>query len=386
MKKLFVLFVAVAATISLSAKTILYFSRPQFQWSAYKDVESVLAKPTGDSSDFDVQVTAPFVYKGTIALKGDWIVEPDDQKLTKSARQNAKCIIEPKVSWPAIMTLCQPCIDCYPCEAMPQNATGGAALTPILPDADDSYDGITETNTWGKPGSITNWTLYVGYDISTKKNHKVALFAKIDLLSDGAAEFFTGPKGKNLYVRYDELNSHFVLTGAKSAYTFEFFERLLGKDGEWQNTDNTATKAKAEIMSAKALNGTIYYTSVNPAHDYGTDLVGNGMYEILDLAGTVKLSRDNTLTKNAVTRSFGVEASKVSSKWSECMIDENAAFCEDYFANVFEEEYFTKAYPEKKYSDGVDWDDASVAGGFDNLFGYVFGADFVIDNFKFLKD
>ena len=264
MKKLFVLFVAVAATISLSAKTIVYFSRPQFQWSAYKSVETELAKPTGDAADFDLQVTAPFVYKGTVALKGDWVVEPDDQLLSKSGRQSAKCIIEPKVSWPAIMTLCQPCIDCYPCEVMQQDDTAGAPHAPILPDADDSYDGIKEDNTWGKPGWITNWNLYVVYDISTKKDDKHAYIAKINLLDGGFATFFTGPKGKNLHARYGEASTYFVLTGAKSAYTFEFYEKLLGVDGDWYETSNTTTKAKAEIMSAKALNGSIYYTkSIN---------------------------------------------------------------------------------------------------------------------------
>lgn len=347
MKKLLVLFVAVAATISLSAKTLYMFNRTQFQWSSNGAGFKTLVD---GNPEYDVQLTAPFVYKGTVALKSDWAIEPVQGLLSMGARQKANCLISEKATLPAVMTLCQPCIDCYPCDVLDIADHSGDGLPQPGPIADGKanvpYTGIADANqTFGEPGWITVWNLYLVSEVNKKM--KYVEVAKINLLdADIKSVFFTGAKGKNVYVKSanDGRNFQLQLTGAKNDYKFKYYERYLLQDGTWGNAGNVKD-ATAYIKSAKALNGTIYFN--NSFEDTFTGVTTDDVVEILDVAGTVKLTRDASLTGKAVKGAFGAETAKVAKNWDDCTITLDAETCEQYFYQVFEDEYFGSAY--KKY-------------------------------------
>ena len=347
MKKLLVLFVAVAATITLSAKTLYMFNRTQFQWSSNGAGFKTLVD---GNPEYDVQLTAPFVYKGTVALKSDWAIEPVQGLLSMGARQKANCLISDKATLPAVMTLCQPCIDCYPCDVLDIADHSGDGLPQPGPIADGkanvAYTGIADANqTFGEPGWITVWNLYLVAEVNKKE--KWVEVAKINLLdADIKSVFFTGAKGKNVYVKSanDGRNFQLQLTGAKNDYKFKYYERYLLQDGTWGNAGNVKD-ATAYIKSAKALNGTIYFN--NSFEDTFTGVTTDDVVEILDVAGTVKLTRDASLTGKAVKGAFGAETAKVAKNWDDCTITLDAETCEQYFYQVFEDEYFGSAY--KKY-------------------------------------
>jgi len=347
MKKLLVLFVAVAATITLSAKTLYMFNRTQFQWSSNP---AAFAALVAGNEDYDVQLTAPFVYKGTVALKSDWAIEPVQGLLSMGARQKANCLISEKATLPAVMTLCQPCIDCYPCDVLDIADHSGDGLPQEGPIAEGKanvpYTGIADANQlFGEPGWITVWNLYLVSEVNKKL--KYVEVAKINLLdADIKSVFFTGAKGKNIYVKSanEGRNFQLQLTGAKNDYKFKYYERYLKKDGTWGNAGNVKD-ATAYIKSAKALNGTIYFN--NSFEDTFTGVTTDDVVEILDVAGTVKLTRDASLTGKAVKGAFGAETAKVAKNWDDCTITLDAETCEQYFYQVFEDEYFGSAY--KKY-------------------------------------
>jgi hypothetical protein len=341
MKKLFVLFVAVAATISSFAATkVVYFNRVQFQWSKYPATVAAL------DDAYNVELTVPFVYKGTVALKADWAYEPALETLSMPGRQNAKCLINAKSNLPAVMTLCQPCIDCYPCDVLDiadQSATG-EVKDGIKDKANIKYTGIAPDNLFGQPGWITTWNLYLVTAVD--KKNKLATIVKINLLADeNKATFFTGAKGKNMYVKVKSENGlvQMQLTGAKSDYKFKFYENFLTAAG-WDD-DFAHVAQTAYIKSAKALNGTIYYNRYTPTDDTTADT----QVEILDVAGTVKLSRDASWTGKAINGAFAAEVAKQGKGWDDCTVVAEAANCEEYFYAVFEDAYFNTAY--KKY----DW-------------------------------
>lgn len=364
MKKLLVLFVAVAATISLSAKTLYMFNRTQFQWSS---APAAFAALVATDDNYDVQLTAPFVYKGTVALKSDWAIEPALGVLSMSARQKANCLISDKATLPAVMTLCQPCIDCYPCDVLDIADHSGDGLPQEGPVAEGkanvAYTGISDANQlFGEPGWITVWNLYIVSEVNKKL--KTVEVAKINLLDDEVKSvFFTGAKGKNVYVKSaNEARTYQLqLTGAKSDYKFKYYERYLMKDGTW-GKDGSVKEATAYIKSAKALNGTIYFN--NAFEETFTKTTNADEVEILDVAGTVKLSRDSSWTGKAVKGAFGAETAKVSKNWDDCTITLDAATCEEYFYQVFEDEYFGSAY--KKYD--VEIEEESAA----DFFGYYY--------------
>lgn len=376
MKKLLVLFVAVAATITLSAKSIYYFNRTQFQWSSNpaKFDELVAA-----NADYDVQLTVPFVYKGKIAFKADWAAEPALEDLSMGARQSAKCLIlNKKATLPAVMTLCQPCIDCYPCDVLdiedksadglPKDAASDKA------GVGKKYTGIAPDNSFGQPGWITIWNLFIVVDVN-KKDKEVTV-AKINLLADdNKGLFFTGSKGKNVYVKAGDADGkvRLQLTGAKSDYKFKYYERYLKVDGNWGDIDDDVKTATAYIKSAKALNGTIYYN--NKYQDTYTADTTADQIEVLDVAGTVKLTRDASWTGKAIKGAFSAEVAKIAKNWDDCTIVNDADNCEDYFVNAFEDAYFGAAY--KKYDVAVEEFTAVE----------VFEAAYVKeDNFSFLKE
>ena len=374
MKKLLVLFVAVAATITLSAKTLYWFNRTQFQWSSNptKFDELVAA-----NADYDVQLTVPFVYKGTVTLKADWAVEPALEDLAMSTRAGAKCLINQKANLPAIMTLCQPCIDCYPCDVLDVEDKSGDGLPKDGASAKagegKKYTGIKPDNSFGQPGWITIWNLYLVTKVD-KKNKEVTV-QKINLLADeNKGLFFTGAKGKNVYVKAatDDKTFQLQLSGAKSDYKFKYYERYLKTDGSWGDIDDDVVSATAFIKSAKALNGTLYYNNDFKA-TYTGDTTADQV-EVLDVLGTVKLTRNATLTGKAIKGAFGSETAKIAKNWDDCTIVADADNCEDYFYAVFEEEYFGAAY--KKYEPNIE--EATPA----DFFAAAYDKE---DNFSYIK-
>ena len=365
MKKLLVLFVAVAATITLSAKSMYYFNRTQFQWSSNPAKFDALVAA---DDNYDVQLTVPFVYKGTVTLKGDWAVEPPLETLSLSARQNAACLVSlKKTSCPAIMTLCQPCIDCYPCDVLDVEDKSEDGL-PKDTASDKAgvgkkYTGIKPANDFGQPGWITIWNLYLVTEVN-KKDKEVTVI-KINLLSDdNKGLFFTGAKGKNIYVKASDADRtvQLQLTGAKNDYKFKYYERYLTKDGSWGDIDDDVKQSTAYIKSAKALNGTIYYSN-NYLATYTGDTTADQV-EVLDVAGTVKLTRNNGLTADAIKGAFGAEAEVIAKNWDDCTIVVDAETCEQYFADVFEDAYFGSAY--KKYD--IEIVDESALTFFEELY------------------
>ena len=341
MKKLLVLFVAVAATITLSAKSKYFFNRAQFQWSSAPETVAAFA------DEYDVQLTVPFVYKGTVSLKADWAVEPAMEELAMATRQGAKCVINLKSNVPAVMTICQPCIDCYPCDVLDvaDKSADGTPQAGIKAKANIKYTGIKPDNKFGQPGWITIWNLYLVTEVN-KKAKEVSV-SKINLLADeNKGLFFTGAKGKNIYVKAASEDKSFQLqlTGAKSDYKFKYYERLLTVDGDWDNEVGNTEKT-AYIKSAKALNGSIYFNN-NYKDTYTADTTADQV-EVLDVAGTVKLTRDSSWTGKAIKSAFAAEIAKEAKNWDDCTVITDAATCEEYFYSVFEDDYFGAAY--KKY-------------------------------------
>ena len=358
MKKLLVLFVAVVATISTFAATqMIYFNRAQFQWSSAPHFVDLYP-------EYDAQLTVPFVYKGTINFASDYVVEPALETLTMAQRERANCLISNKAkSIPAIMTICQPCIDCYPCDVL-DLTDAPYAVHAAADKAGEVYTGIVGANEYGQPGWITVWNLYI---IRVDKKAKEVEVDVIDLLADeNQGIFFTGAKGKNVYIKAvsEEGNAQLQLTGAKSDYKFKYYENYLLTDGAgWLPIGEVTKGNTAYIKSAKSLNGSIYY---NYLEGFGNDTTADQV-EILDVAGTVKLTRDSSLTGKAIKGAFGSEVQKVAKNWDDCIEITEAANCEEYFGLVFEDEYFGSTY--KKY------DVEFVAYTADEFFAEIYGIE-----------
>ncbi|MBQ7178263.1 MAG: hypothetical protein IJS08_12680 [Victivallales bacterium] len=379
MKKLLVLFVAVAATItSFAATTLYYFNRAQFQWASKTAQGELLSiMPDGTTTMgkngqfkgaevFDVQVTVPMIYQGTIAVKTDWIYEPTDASLTYAARKTAKCLINPKATYPALMTLCQPCIDCYPCETLniEDHSNDGAPHPGIFAAAENGWAAVSDQNTIvGFPGFITIWNLYVITKVD-KKEKQVEYF-KVDLIdATNATRFFTGATKGNAYVKSQPADPaggqiNLQLTGSKNDYKFKYYTKYLANDGLWYALEyvvdkddpaNTGyytseeaslgSKQTAYIKSIKALNGSIYYNKLVGGNAWDAQL------QVLDVAGTVKLTRNAALTGAAIKSTFGVVITKNNAKnWDDCQeADPESSTCEQYFYEAFEPLYFGSKY------------------------------------------
>ncbi len=292
MKKLFVLFVAVAATMSaLAASKTVYFNRPQFQ--KYLDAQA---------DGYNKQLTVPLIYKGTMSTVTDAGITTFDDD----------CVVDDKEKKTVFMTICQPCIDCYPCEVLQIQASDEPVDSPTTED---------------EPGFITVWDLYIINEID-KKNKEVYIDV-IDMAADSDT-FFTGPlKGKALIAAVQDDSAAaipFLVTGKKSDYKFKFTEAFLSDDLEWVN-EGAVSKQTAYIKSIASMDGafSVYYNAV-----------ANGFYFI---AGEVKLSRNASLTKKAIETAYGYEGAPKFKNWEDCVDPIEAEYCEEYLSN-FDVNYF----------------------------------------------
>jgi len=335
MKKLLVLFVAVAATISSFAADVLYFNWEQFKFATGK---TVLA-----ADNQDVQLTVPLVYKGTVAFKSDWVLEPDAAEMETIAQRGAQvCYGNTKKTMPAVMTICQPCMDCHPCDVFDLQASN-VPLTGLY-DAAPAYSGIAdEDNTYGDIGKITRWDLYLVVRTYKEDGLKFADIAKINLAANATESiFFTGSLKGNAYVWTSPAEGLTAnLVGKKDTYKFNFYHRLMLEDGSW--ADLSGTKAvTAKITALKSLEGTVRYGKVGGF----TGATKEDQIAIADIAGTLKLTRDASWTGKAVKGAFGAPKGAKSTVWPDaCEPPASAKSCEEYFAGeTFQNAYFGAAY------------------------------------------
>ena len=329
MKKFLALLMACACAFTASAKTSnsLLFSRAQFQPSK--------------ASAAGVLLTVPLIYKGTVSAKVDALLALDDADAT------SVCLSTDKGTLPIFMTMCQPCIDCYPCE----NLAAQKSATPI----DFAHYGTEATIADEK---ITSWYMY--YIVADKKN-KTADIYRVDLTAGG--NFYTGSDKTAAILTADGAR----LSGKRSNYTFSYYDAELKKDGaNYKWTKKGDKKTTAYIKSASSLTGTkdIYVENVILDDDVYAKIYGTATY---------KLTRNASLTKQAVATAFSTTTISSGSKgWADCSYDTPAASCEEYFAddvngyNNFDYYLAAKAY--KNYLVDVDTTQASVAQAVADLF------------------
>lgn len=289
MKKFLALILTAAMAVSASAATQLLFNRAQFQ--------PFFATEAG------WQLTVPFIYKGTLTYNG--INAYDDDRLTveaeiKANEQGTLCEVDDfKKSLPLYMTICQPCIDCYPCTQLGKG-TGSAV----------------EFETFGSQaevGTITVWNLYVldGADVY-----------KIDLLDRTiASEFFTGAPKKEAFVMVDVKNFFTTMTGKKSDYKFVY----LNAEYDGQTWNGRGGKQTAYIKSVTSFKGI-----VAEARMFGENGAGLAGFQF---TGTIKLTRNAALTKWAVNAAFGADVAVTGKNWEDCSVLNPASICEEVLSD-----------------------------------------------------
>ena len=315
------LFFAIMALMAFgaSAATSLLFNRAQFQ----------AHKATADTPAY--MLTAPLVYKGTVTLQGTNI---DDAE--------AICVVSKKTSYPAYMTICQPCIDCYPCRMVEAEASDEALDMPAYGEA--AVD----------PGKITKWNLYL---IKEDKKAKTATIYKIDLAEAEETVFFTGPvKGEGDAKGVNEAS--FFMTGKKSDYKFSYIDAYITTPaGDWETTG--AGKKSGYIKSVNIFTGS--FTSA---------AVDKGGETALNCNASIKLTRNASLTGEAFKGVFGAEVKKNGSKWDDCTVEVPATVCEEYFAQGWStgddafDAYLESIYAKKKFeTEAIDAMFGDVAAG-----------------------
>jgi len=321
MKKIVALFMACAMALSLTAsaakKSKLFFSRGQFQPS-HKSATKFNGFPA---------LTFPLVYTGSVKFTG-WIVNCEEKN----------CVVEEKITPDLIMTICQPCIDCFTCVVVPTEASAEPLLLEEPVEA---------------PESITAWNLYAIVNYKFGKT-KYTYIRKINLIAAGAV-FFTGAAGtKPGVVQYlsEDGKAMMLLGGKKSDYTFTFYQTTFGgvaDDGSfdgnftWDDTTTASSSTKGYIKSFAELKG-----SLNIADTISEDDCAG-----YQLNGDVTLKRDAKLTNMAVNAIFTTSA-KAAKNWEDCGGD--AGYCEQYFISG-EEDYFDE-YLSDKYKKTLD--DSSI--------------------------
>lgn len=325
MKKALASVVAIAMTLAVTASaksTSLLFNRPQFQPAQYTcamendgDIEKVL-------------LTVPLVYKGTVALTIDTLnndgtetwnrcenldpatCKPDKVKETHCCYK----IDTTKQTIPVYMTICQPCIDCFPCQAL-ENELSDAPL------AFDTYYCEAE------PGKVTKWNLYYVFQDKKKKETEIN---KFNLLDDAyEATFFTGKKGTKPGFMYIGAYGDLFLNGKKSDYSFKYTEAFLDAAGNWETSGALKTQT-AYVKSLASVSGATTISGVNADLDDDCDVAWD--IEVSEkIAANFKLTRDASLTKKAVTETFSTTFAKKGKNWEDCDVDTPASFCEEYF-------------------------------------------------------
>ncbi|MBQ4481337.1 MAG: hypothetical protein II943_11955, partial [Victivallales bacterium] len=398
MKKVLAMFLVCAMACTLSAKTkkVLFFNRDQFQTS----------KADCSLEEFPA-LTVPFVYSGTLALDGkiawddddniyerdqcqydticdeDWDytllhwygegVDADSHKNCQvpGPKDEAVCYVgDYSKKLPLYMTLCQPCLDCYPCTVLGQYN----GVTYLINDQGQA-DAVG-FNKAAFVGKVTRWNLYL---VDAKKGKGGwAYIYKYNLLDKDVDDstlvdsvFFTGglkkisqlktkaQAGGKAYIQAKgEDFGSLVMTGAKNDYKFKYTDAVLGPDFEWYYTDNTAT---AYIKSVSKFDGLFCFSRM-----FGWDEDIENLYGF-QFCGEATLTRNASLTKAAIEATFGAEktvSSKKIKNWEDCDDPAEAHYCEEYFFSTWGDQFdnylLDKVYTEKSYNDVAYTDEGDM--------------------------
>ncbi len=352
MKKAFTFVVAIAMTLALtaSAKTgPLLFNRPQFQHHEYNctmDYAKLL-------------LTVPMVYKGTLNLTEDKLTDNGQETWERCDEADiANCKTAPKNfethccyivdtnknTVPIFMTICQPCIDCFPCTSLPKG--DGTDKTPVAFPGDLYSCQAT-------PGWITKWNLYY---VDVDKKNKTTDVYKVNLL-DYEVEFFTGKAKKAEAFMFIADYGDLFLAGKKSDYTFKFQTGYLNDGLDWEQPANAKEAKKKYTAYIKSLNSISGSASIS-----GGDVELNKNCDeswehnvSVNKNVSFKLTRDASLTKKAITSCFTAELPAKVKNWEDCFDPIPASYCEEYF--LADEEDVFDAYLNGKYNKkGVDYD------------------------------
>ena len=242
------------------------------------------------------------------------------------------------------MTMCQPCIDCYPCRMVETEAS----------------DVALDMQGYGQaavdPGKITKWNLYIIKE--DKKNKAVTIF-KIDLAENQEAAFFTG-SAKGEADAKGVAEPTFFMTGKKSDYKFSYLDAVMtSPEGDWDVTG--AGKKTAYIKSVSAFTGSFITAAVDKDNETAQNV-----------GATVKLTRNASLTGEAFKGVFGAEVKKNSKNWDDCTVEIPASVCEAYYTQEWNanadglDAYLNKAYEKKNWDINVV--DATFADAAADLF------------------
>ena len=408
MKKVLAMFLVCAMACTLSAKTkkVLYFNRDQFQTS----------RATCALEDFPA-LTVPFVYSGTLALDGKIAWDDDnniyerDQFPYDTMPLDGDCYApwdfstlhwygesvdadkhnnwyEPKdklvcyvgdysKKLPLYMTICQPCLDCYPCTVLGQYP----GMTYLYNDQSEAWAvGFYHGAFVGK---VTRWNLYI---VDAKKGsngwawiYKFNLLDKdIDDSSWVDSVFFTGglkkisqlktkaQAGGKAYIQAKgEKFGSLVMTGVKNDYKFKYTDAVLGQDLNWYWTDNKLT---AYIKSVSKFDGLFCFSRM-----FGWDEDYENLYGF-QFCGDITLTRNASLTKAAIQATFEgeqVQAGKKIKNWEDCDEPVDANYCEEYFSigwgDQFDNYLTDKVYTTKSYGEVVAIDDADMFEAFSGI-------------------
>lgn len=331
----FIMVCAMALSLSAASKTtqsVLLFNRWQFQHAKAQ------AGITFDA------LTVPMVYKGSFDIEGWFVWDNDNDKI--ESMDNDCLVDDVKLNLPMYMTMCQPCIDCFPCTML------GTQQTQYQTPAEVASASPAVV------GDITRWNIYV---VQSNKKQKWAYVWKLNVLDAAAANgayFFTGAqKGKAVF-QYSLNNGSFFLTGNKSDYTFKFYnaEFDFARIGSWTWTNPVGNKATAYIKSVSSFEGD--YALAEMWHQVSEeDYVG------YQFEGTIKLNRDAALTKSFIDKAFsGSFTTYIGQGWEDCIPDTSVKpnYCEYQF----------NAWTEDENDSWLDfenesWETAAVADNFD---------------------
>ncbi|MBR6471437.1 MAG: hypothetical protein IKS83_06540, partial [Victivallales bacterium] len=329
MKKVLAMFLvcAMALTLSAKSKSTLLFNRYQFQ-----------TKFAGAFYDGYPALTVPLVYSGDLDLSGVYAWDDDDRTLeyevmTNEGVTNAWCIVDAvNAKFPLYMTICQPCIDCYPCTVLGQYD----GLT-LLKEAEQLQPNEVGSGIWARVGKITVWNLYV---VDVDKKTKSVYIYKMSLLDDDVnpdsnldSVFFTGKNTKNdlAYVQVSGTMGNFAMVGKKNDYKFKYTEADLAPAGNgtyaWINAGGSYTAyiksvSKFEGLFCDAEMFRFYNKYANPQY---SELFG------YQFCGDISLTRNASLTKKAITAAFSTVVQTTTKNWEDCYIATPADWCEAYF-------------------------------------------------------
>jgi len=355
MNKVFSLFMICAMAVSLTAADTLFFNRYQFQPGKGTYNTGTDAKYVKDLA----ALTVPFVYSGNLKLTGYGAA--DDEWINYELTDGDCFVGKNTLNVPIYMTICQPCLDCYPCTVLGQE------------DEIRVLDNEAKVGTQALVGSVTRWNLYLvekWKDDDRKEN--VTLY-KVNLMTtqnNVDSVFFTGRKGSgndsNAFAQYRGVDNHgyttnIAMMGKKNDYKFNYTVAKLQKnnpddvDWVWEvvKSNGKEVKETAYIKSPTKFDGVfcvaamygnfidhpIVYPQFTAPHeptDYNQITKATydqtvGVYYGFQFCGEIKLTRNASMTKAAITGAFGVTKPKAVSNWEDCDEVIPANYCEQYF-------------------------------------------------------